>query len=111
VDSPETSEALRTQLSLPFPLLCDTEHRIISDWNILNARERGGIARPAVFVLNPGLIIRFAATDQVVRRVPAAEIVALLQQPSGTRFVRRKLHLPLLSHLIQAIRNNFRRTH
>lgn len=94
---------------MPFPLLCDTEHRVIAQWDILNARERGGIAKPAAFVIDPSRIVRFAATDDVVRRVPAAEIVSLLQQPSATQPVRRTVHLPLPSHWIKAIRNNIGR--
>lgn len=109
VDPPQISQNLRTQLALPFQVLCDTEHRVIADWDILNARERGGIARPAVFIIDPGRVIRFAATDVVMRRVPAAEIVSLLQQPSVGKSVRRKIYFPLLSNLVNAIRNNVRR--
>lgn len=53
VDAPETSEALRVQLSLPFRILCDTERRVVRDWDLYDARERGGIAKPAVFVIDP----------------------------------------------------------
>ena len=109
VDPPQISETVRRQLSLPFLLLCDTEHRVIAQWDLLNARERGGIARPAVFVIDPSQIIRFAGTDEVVRRVPATEIVSLLQQPSVTQPLRRRVHLPRLSHWIKAIRNSMRR--
>ena len=109
VDPPRLAENLRTQLSLPFRLLCDTEHRVIGDWNILNARERGGIAMPATFVMDSGRVIRFAATDDVVRRVPAAEIVSFLQRPSETQPVHRRIHVPRLSDWINAIRNGIRR--
>ena len=105
MDPPQTSEDLRTQLSLPFPLLCDTEHRVIESWNVLNERERGGIARPAIFVLDSGLRIRFSSIDHVVRRAPAAQIVSLLQQPSVAEAVHRKPLRPLVSHWIRAIRN------
>ncbi len=104
VDPPQVSEDLRAQLALPFPLLCDTGRRVISQWGLLNTRERGGIARPAVFVIDTSRIIRFAAADGVVRRVPASQIVSLLQQPSLALPVRRRVHVPLLSHWIKAIR-------
>jgi len=109
VDRPEISENLRAQLSLPFPLLCDTEHRVITQWDILNAGERGGIARPAVFVIDAGRIVRFAATDEVVRRVPASEMVSFLQQSAVMRPVDRRVHLPRLWHWMMAIRNGVRR--
>ena len=79
VDAPDKSEALRVHLSLPFPILCDTERRVVRDWGIYNSREKGGIAKPAVFIIDPSQVVRYAAVDTVVRRVPAAEIVSLLQ--------------------------------
>jgi peroxiredoxin len=108
-DSPQISEALRAQLSLRFPLLCDREHQVIAQWDILNTGERGGIARPAVFVIDPSRIVRFAAVDDVVRRVPATAIVSFLRQPSATPPVRRRVHVPLPSHWVKAIRNDIRR--
>jgi peroxiredoxin len=109
VDAPEKSEALRVQLSLPFPILCDTEHCIIRDWGIYNSREKGGIAKPAVFIIDPSHVVRYAAVDAVVRRVPAAGIVSLLQDAVKTQPVRRRIHVPLLSEWISAIRNNIQR--
>lgn len=105
VDSVQTSEDLRKGLSLPFPLLCDTERRVIARWGLLNARVRGGIAIPAVFVIERNRSIRFAATDDTMRRVSADQIVSFLQRPSSTEVVHRKLHVPLLSHWRRAIRN------
>jgi hypothetical protein len=64
---------------------------------IYNSREKGGIAKPAVFILDPSGVIRFAAVDTVVKRVPAAEIVALVQNSTTARPVRRKLHVPQFS--------------
>lgn len=109
VDPPQVSEGLRTQLSLSFPVLCDTERRVIRDWDILNARERGGIAKPAVFVMDPDRMVRFAAIDHVVRRTPAVEIVSFLQQQRTTEQMGRRVHVPLVFHWFNAIRNNFRR--
>ena len=45
VDTREKSEVLRLELDLPFPILCDTERRVVKDWDIYNAREKGGIAK------------------------------------------------------------------
>ena len=53
VDAPDKSEALRVDLPLPFSLLCDTERRVVRDWGIYNSGEKGGIAKPAVFILTP----------------------------------------------------------
>ena len=85
VDPPKASEALRTQLSLPFPILCDTERRVVRDWDIYNSREKGGIAKPAVFVIDSNQVIRYASVDSVATRVPAVEIVHLLQNAANAR--------------------------
>lgn len=109
VDAPDKSEAMRVDLSLPFPILCDTERRVVRDWGIYNAGEKGGIAKPAVFIIDPSRVVRYAAVDGVVRRVPAAEIVSLLQNAGEGQPVRRKIHVPLFSELRSAIRNFIRR--
>jgi len=109
VDAPDQSEALRVHLSLPFPILCDTERRVVRDWGIYNSREKGGTAKPAVFIIDPSHVVRYAAVDGVVRRVPAAEIVSLLQNAAKAQAVRRRLYVPLFSDWISAIRNIIQR--
>ena len=44
VDPPGASERLRSELRLPFPILCDPERRVIACWGLLNSREHGGVA-------------------------------------------------------------------
>lgn len=109
VDAPDKSEALRVHLSLPFPILCDTDHRVVRDWGIYNSDEKGGIAKPAVFIIDPNQVVRYAAVDAVVRRVPAIEIVSLLQNGIHAQPVRRRIHIPLFSEWKRAIRNNKQR--
>ncbi len=105
VDAPEESEALRVHLSLPFAILCDTERHVVRDWGIYNSGERGGIAKPAVFIIDSSQVVRYAAVDTVVRRVPAAEIVSLLQTTAEGQPVRRRVHVPRFSEWKSAIRN------
>jgi peroxiredoxin len=109
VDEPGTSEALRIHLSLPFPILCDTERRVVREWGIYNSQEKGGIAKPAVFIIDPTRVIRYTAVDAVVTRVPAAEIVSLLQNADNARPLRRRVYAPLFSDWVSAIRNYMRR--
>jgi len=108
VDAPEKSEALRLHLSLPFQILSDTEHRVVREWDIYNSKEKGGIAKPAVFIIDPGRVVRYASVDGVVRRVPAAQIVSLLQTTSAQP-ARRSAHIPRWSDWRSAIRNLTRR--
>ncbi|MBV9304158.1 MAG: peroxiredoxin family protein [Acidobacteriaceae bacterium] len=109
VDAPEKSEAMRQELSLPFPILCDTERRLMKDWDIYNPRERGGIAKPAVFVIEPNRIVRYAAVDTVATRVPASEILHVLQTIAEPQRVRRRVHIPSMYDWLRAIRNSLRR--
>jgi peroxiredoxin len=109
VDAPEKCEALRIHFSLPFLILCDTERRVVRDWDIYNSREKGGIAKPAVFSVDPGQVVRYAAVEAVVRRVPAAEIVSFLRNTSKAQLARRRAHIPRWSDWISAIRNLIQR--
>jgi len=104
VDAPDESEALRVRLSLPFAILCDTERRVARDWGICNSEEKGGIAKPAVFIIDSSGVVRYAAVDTVVRRVPAAEIVSLLQNIAVAQPVRRRIYVPRFSEWKSAIR-------
>ncbi len=109
VDAPEASEALRAHLSLPFPILCDTERRVVRNWDIYNPREKGGIAKPAVFIIDQDRIVRYASVDTVTKRVAAAQIVSLLQAATEASLVRRAVLVPRLSYWLSAIRNSIRR--
>ena len=109
VDSPDRSEALRVHLSLPFPILCDTERRVVRDWDLYNPAEKGGIAKPAVFLIDAGGVVRYASVDGVVRRVPAAAMVSLLQHGADEQPIRRTVHVPLFSQCKRAIRNLIQR--
>jgi peroxiredoxin len=109
VDAPDKSQALRQQLSLPFPILCDTERRVVREWDIYNPREKGGIAKPAVFVIDSDRTVLFAAVDTVSTRVPASEIVRVLRTDAARDAVRRKVYIPGFAEWIRAIRNAVRR--
>ena len=109
VDAPEHSEALRRALRLPFPILCDTERRVVRQWDLYNSRERGGIAKPAVFLIDRDRTLRFGAVDTVVRRVPAAEVVRLLGTTAMGEPVRRKTYIPRWVEWLRAIRNTLSR--
>lgn len=82
---------------------------MVREWGIYNSGEKGGIAKPAVFVIDPRHVVRYAAVDTVVKRVPAAGIVGFLQNALDGQAVRRKVRVPLLSDWARAIRNMVRR--
>lgn len=109
VDTPEQSESLRLALQLPFPILCDTERRVIREWNVYNPRERGGIAKPSVFVIDADRKVRYAAVDGVATRRPPAEILRMLQKNPGGQPIRSKVYMPRPADWFRALRNNLRR--
>jgi peroxiredoxin len=78
VDPPWRSARVRAELSLNFPLLCDVDKSVVTSWGLLNERERGGIARPAVFVIEPDLTVAFRSLDEVVQRVPPQTVLAFV---------------------------------
>jgi peroxiredoxin len=108
VDAPDKSEVLRHELRLPFPILCDMERRVIREWDMYNPRERGGIAKPAVFVVEHDRTVRYGSVDAVATRVPASEIVRILQAVAEGQPVRRKVYIPRLAEWFRAIRNMWR---
>jgi len=108
VDSPQKSEVVRRQLQLPFAILCDTERKVVRDWDIFNQREKGGIAKPAVFIIDRGRIVRFVSIDTVASRVPATDILGLLQSGAVSVAGRRAFYFPRISDFARAIRNGIR---
>ena len=110
VDPPAKSEALRRELRLPFPVLCDTERRIVQDWDIYNPREKGGIAKPAVFIIDRDRIVRHSQVDHVATRVPASEILRILGAAAGGHPIfGGKTYIPHIRDFFRAIRNMTRR--
>lgn len=107
VDRPIQSEAVRREMRLPFPILCDTERRVIKDWDIYNPKERGGIAKPAIFLIDRDRTVRYSRIDDVAKRVPASEIVRILRG-AGQHDAQRKVYIPRPSDFFRAIRNMVR---
>ncbi len=89
--------------------MCETKRSVVREWELLNIRERGGIAKPAVLVVDPGFVVRYAGVDTVASRVPASEILSFLVNASATAEIRRKTYFPLPGDWIRAIRNNSRK--
>ena len=108
VDSPEKSEVVRPELRLPFPILSDVERRVVREWDIYNVREKGGIARPSVFIIDRDRSVRYCSFDSTSARVPASEIVRILQTAGGAGPARRTLYFPRLADFIHAIRSIIR---
>jgi peroxiredoxin len=110
VDPPERAEAVRRQLGLAFPILCDTKREVVRAWNIFEPEQMGGIAKPAVFVVDRGRRVRFASVDRDSVRVPAAVVVDFVVQgmPAQVGEPERRFALPGIGHFVRATRNVLR---
>jgi peroxiredoxin len=105
VDSAARSEALRTELKLPFPLLCDPAREVVRAWDLYNAREMGGIAIPAVFVIGPDRRARYRSVDTTRERVSTAGVLGFL---SGGVATEREPVRAGIREFVRAIGNAIR---
>jgi peroxiredoxin len=106
VDTPAQSETLRRDLALPFPILADVDRRVVQEWDLYNPREHGGIAKPAVFIIDRDRSVRYVQVDTVARRTPASEIIRLLRTPDVVP--RRRVYIPHLTDIVRSLRNMIR---
>jgi len=79
VDGPEHSEPLRQLYQIPFPILCDTNAEVAKSWGLFDPLEKGGIGRSAVFVIEPGLRVKYCSVDSTTTRIRAAELLDYVQ--------------------------------
>jgi peroxiredoxin len=79
VDGPEHAEPLRQLYQIPFPILCDTQAEVTKSWGLFDPLEKGGIGRSAMFVIEPGLRVKYCSVDSTTTRVRAAELLGYLQ--------------------------------
>lgn len=80
VDPPEEALRFKRDLGLAFELLSDPEREVIIDMDILNPRERGGIARPNFYILAPQREIVFHSQDGIARRATFEAVRAFMER-------------------------------
>jgi len=108
VDTPEQAEPMRQELQLPFPILCDTQRRVIRDWDIYNLREHKGIPVPSVFLLDRDRNVRYVSRDGIAMRILASEVALFLESGSKADDMRRKLQVPTPADFYRGVRNSLR---
>lgn len=109
VDSPARSEALRTDLGLMFPLLCDPSRTIVRAWDLYNAREMGGIAIPAVFIIGPNRRVLYRSIDTTSRRVSTEGVLGFLSGDVAAETIGRKPVRAGVREFARAMANAIRR--
>jgi peroxiredoxin len=110
VDPPERSAAMCRDLGIEFPVLSDVNRQIITNWSLLNTREKGGIAFPATFLIDHGLLVRFSAAEHTSQRVPASEMLGFVKTMvlEGRTSAPRKRSINPGTMFFRAIINGFR---
>ena len=63
VDPVENNAAMVDKLLLPFPILSDPEGRVIREYGVWSDGE-GGIAKPALFLVQPDRSVTFSYVGQ-----------------------------------------------
>jgi peroxiredoxin len=110
VDEPERAVAMRAQLGLPFPVLCDPQREAITAWGLLNAAEKGGIAYPAVFVLDRDRTVRYRSLDRTAARVSTEAVVGFLRggMQGSTEQPKHRAIWPGLGLFVTAVKSALR---
>ena len=80
VDDAARAEPVRQELGIKFPLLCDTRREVVKAYGLFNARENGGIAFPASFVIDRERVVRFRALEDVASRVNVEQLLELVRE-------------------------------
>jgi peroxiredoxin len=109
-DPPERAAAVHRQLALNFPILCDTKREVVRAWNVFEPEQMGGIAKPAVFVVDRERRVRFASIDREAVRVPAAAVLDFVTHgmPGDGAAATRQFALPGIGDFLRATRNALR---
>lgn len=110
VDPPERAAAVHRQLELNFPILCDAKREVVRAWNVFEPEQFGGIAKPAVFVVDRDRRVRFASIDREAVRVPAAAVLDFVARgmPAEAAGAERRFALPGIGDFLRALRNALR---
>ncbi len=104
MDDVARSEAVRQEYALPFPILCDTQHEVVKAWGLYNAKEKGGIAVPATFLLDRDATVRAMAREGVVSRLSPEDLLARMRatgQTTDAQAARPRVLLPTLRMILR----------
>ena len=108
VDDEKRSAEMRRSAKLDIEVLCDPSRKTVTQWGLLNAREKGGIAIPATFVIDSGRRIRYSWNEGLNSRVAPHDVLRLLESEGASDSVKPRSFFPNLRHWGQAIRSTFR---
>ncbi len=114
-DEPKQSRSFKAEKSFLFTVLCDSDRKVIKQFNLLNPYEHAGIAYPAIFIIKPGGIVGYRSLDRTASRVDLTEVLNYLKtvnvNPDHTLRSESKKNviIPKRSDLWQLTKNMFGR--
>jgi len=79
VDKQKYSQQLKEELGLTFQILGDTRREVVKAWDRYNKFELGGIARPALFVIDTDRTIRFRSDGTTSSRFGVDDLLDFLR--------------------------------
>ncbi len=79
VDPPEKSGLVKANWHLPFPVLCDVDKSVITEWGLLNEKEKDGIAFPAVYIVGTDRKVEARSLDTTMSRVNPNPVIEFLR--------------------------------
>ena len=80
---------LQAEMFIPFDLLSDLDRRMLQEWDLLNTKERDGIAVPAVFAIGTGRTVLARSVDTMMHQIHPLEFLKTAE--SETRRPGRRL--------------------
>ena len=100
-DSRRSTALLQAELFIPFDLLCDTERVVITEWDLLNAGERGGIPVPSVFAIGPGRLVQARSLDTMLRQAHPLDFLRTVRSDQSV-VTRKHFMIPRLFEFLRA---------
>ena len=82
---------------------------VVQAWDLYNPREMGGIAVPAVFVIDPDLRVRWRSVDSTRERVSAEGVLRFLRGQAAPGSLERSKVRAGLPEFARAVGNVMRR--
>lgn len=113
-DSLEPAQGFAAEMALPFALLCDPERQVITAYGLLNPYEHGGVAHPAILVIDRDQRLIYRSIDNTVKRIDLQDLLDFLAQrqhdPSLQKEASRKHFIfPNMTTYLQIMKNMFKR--
>ena len=101
VDPPEKSGVVKASWRLPFPVLCDADKSVITEWGLLNTKEKGGVAFPAVYIIGTERRVEARSLDTTMSRVNPNPVIDFLN--GKTSHLKSSMVFPHMGTMVKTM--------